>query len=132
MHLFGGSGGSVGGLVYYHRDVYPDITWDYEIASFPTVGALTDFDISAIVPSTAKLVHLHFLVSRTVSGGHSGFSPKSWANSWGYLEAAFQSANRDVHVTGFVPIDSSGIIRYYRQSNVATFNMLILGWLYQA
>ena len=116
------------GLRYHRRD--GGVPWDYQTASFPTLDAATNINISSIVPATAKLVHVHLYAIGSAANLVFNIRPDGFVSAAGFVNVAIIAAGPGHETTGIIPITSSGIVEYYRSTGISTACMTILGWFY--
>lgn len=129
MHLFGGTNsGGTGGLTYVDRGALS--VYDYSSASFTKDGNWHNLDVSAIVPSSAKLVVMRCRLNSTGAGKLMQIASDGYVggvNSW---IAGTQVTGINIYQTSSpIPMIGTGIIQY--NITAATWSLcdlVILGW----
>jgi hypothetical protein len=105
-------------------------SWDYTAASFTTDGTWRDLDISGIVGTGLRFVHL--MISLVDDAAGSTFSIRENGNSNAYNIGAIatQVANIRIYDSDmWVHTDSSGVIEYKGDNlTFSSIDVLVRGW----
>lgn len=128
MHFFGGGGGGSGVAYKYVDRGYPT-TWDKTTGNFTRDGAIHQLDLSAIVPSNAKLVTVRFYVQGSTANHWAGIGHPNATSVYQLVgvSVTYPSSYGDAQVT--VPISSAGIISYLvTGTQVTSVNLVVHGW----
>lgn len=95
-----------------------------------TVGTTTTYDVNSYgIPTTARMVYIRTYSRWTSAGPYLAFSEYGTSNEW--LIAYSTVANGDVHVSGWVGVDSSGRfnVRCSGATTVANCAAVILAYM---
>lgn len=106
-------------------------TFDYAIGDLTEDDAWHDLDLSAIVGTGAKAVHLLVVYTADTVAKSAKFRKNGNSNELNISDARCQVAN--VSVTGdfVVALDTNGVIEYYLDSTETTAcNILVRGWFF--
>jgi len=115
-----------GGLSYVQRA--EQAAYDYDQTTLTKDGAWHDLDLSAIVPTSAKLVLLRVGASYTAPGNYFRIGKQGDTNSFSVVNVATQLSNIINEQTALVPL-VNGKIRYYCSAvSFSLLRLLVLGW----
>jgi hypothetical protein len=115
-----------GGVDYVWRG--DPSTYDFTQASLILDSTLRILDLSAIVPSDAKLVHIRCRSLNNTATGVVGFTHKDNLGTYALPLLRIQVANIYNERDFFIPIGTDGLIKYYAVAGIDNIDILILGW----
>jgi len=112
----------------YH-DIGDSAAADFDEGDLTTDNTWNDLDLSGIVGTGVKLVHLYVTVSDGAAGSVLGFRQNGNANAWnaGFVRTQVADVYMDADI--FVLTDEDGVIEY-RGSDLAftTIDITVRGW----
>lgn len=102
--------------------------YDWVAADFTIDSAVHTFDMSAIVPHSAKLVMLKLHVASTSATHWAGFGSYLAASRYDCVgtNALAASATHDNQI--IVPISKTGLVGYYAVTGTLQMNVVVHGW----
>lgn len=127
MHLgqISSTGGGTGVSYTWRGD---PVAVDFTQASLTLDGALHTLDLSAIIPSTAKLVHLRIRMRDATAGKLFAVTHPDNVNLIALIGNRNPVGNQYAEIDPICPCNSDGEIQYYGGSSITTVELTVLGW----
>jgi len=112
----------------YH-DIGDSAAADFDEGDLTTDATWNDLDLSGIVGTGVKLVHLYIVIADDAAASIFAVKQKGNTNNWNAAYVRTQVANVYVDADVFVLTDEDGVIEYYG-SNLAftSIDIVVRGW----
>ena len=104
------------------------LTWDWQLANFTCDGTVKTFNMSSIVPATAKLVTVRLYVKCSTVNHWFGFGAVGATTPYALVGVSAMTAGTwgDAQVT--IPITAAGLVAYEGTNRVNGIGVSVLGW----
>ncbi len=102
--------------------------FDWTAGSFTRNGATHTFDMSSIVPKSAKLVMLRIYIGGTDVNQWAGFGPATASTPYDCVGSSCVGVATPNDQQIIVPITNAGLVGYYATAGVNTMSVAVHGW----